>query len=90
MLQAIENLSSSINEDFVKSVELISKSKGKLIVTGVGKSANIGHKIVGTLNSTGTSSSFIHATDAVHGDLGIVKKERRTPDKSNILTKIGL
>lgn len=71
--KAISSLKSSINDDFVKTVNLIFKSKGKLIVTGIGKSALIGMKIVATLNSTGTIATFMHAADAIHGDLGIIQ-----------------
>ncbi|MBK9672488.1 MAG: KpsF/GutQ family sugar-phosphate isomerase [Bacteroidetes bacterium] len=61
--------------DFVKSVELIYHSKGRVIITGIGKSAIIAQKIVATLNSTGTPSSFMHAADAIHGDLGTISNE---------------
>lgn len=64
-----------INEDFAKAVQSILASKGRLVVTGIGKSAIIGQKIVATLNSTGTPSVFMHAADAVHGDLGTLQKE---------------
>lgn len=73
--EAIAKLRDYVNDDFVKSVELIYQSKGRVIVTGIGKSAIIGHKIVASLNSTGTPSIFMHAADAVHGDLGIVQPE---------------
>lgn len=73
--EAISKLKTYINDDFVKSVELIFHSRGRVIVTGIGKSAIIGHKIVASLNSTGTPSIFMHAADAVHGDLGIVQPE---------------
>ncbi len=72
---AIKNLSNSVNEDFIASVNLIFKSKGRVIVTGIGKSANIAQKIVATFNSTGTPSIFMHAADAIHGDLGIVRPD---------------
>lgn len=64
-----------LNMDFVKSVELIYHSKGRVIITGIGKSAIIAQKIVATLNSTGTPSSFMHAADAIHGDLGTISNE---------------
>jgi arabinose-5-phosphate isomerase len=67
-------LSEFINEDFINSIELISRSKGRVIVTGIGKSAIIAQKIVATFNSTGTPSIFMHAADAIHGDLGIIQK----------------
>ena len=73
--KAIAHLVNSLNDDFEKSVNQILNSKGRVIVTGVGKSANIATKIVATLNSTGTPSIFMHAADAIHGDLGNVQKE---------------
>jgi len=72
---AIEGLINSINNDFVKCVELILQSNGRVVVTGIGKSANIAAKIVSTLNSTGTQAVFMHAADAVHGDLGMIRQE---------------
>ena len=69
---AVGKLKNHINSDFVESVKLIYNSKGRLIVTGIGKSANIAQKIVATLNSTGTPAIFMHAADAIHGDLGII------------------
>jgi arabinose-5-phosphate isomerase len=73
--EAISALTNSINESFVKCVELIYHSKGRVIVTGIGKSAIIGSKMVATFNSTGTPSVFMHAADAIHGDLGTIQKE---------------
>lgn len=73
--QAVSNLKQYINEEFVDIVNLIYNSKGRLIITGIGKSAIIGQKIVATLNSTGTPSIFMHAADAIHGDLGIIQPE---------------
>lgn len=73
--EAIESLQSSINQDFIDTVEMIYNLKGRVIVTGIGKSALIAAKIVATFNSTGTSSVFLHAADAIHGDLGIVGKD---------------
>jgi arabinose-5-phosphate isomerase len=72
---AIEGLKDSINNDFVRCVELILQSNGRVVVTGIGKSANIAAKIVSTLNSTGTQAVFMHAADAVHGDLGMIRQE---------------
>ncbi len=72
---AIANLVNYIDDDFAKCVESILLSGGRLIVTGIGKSAVIGSKIVATLNSTGTPSIFMHAADAIHGDLGIIQKD---------------
>ena len=73
--QAILNLSRLINNDFADAVELIYKSKGRVIITGIGKSAIIATKIVATLNSTGTPSVFMHAADAIHGDLGLILED---------------
>ena len=72
---AIEKLTNNINDDFSAAVELIFNSKGRVIVTGIGKSANIANKIVSTFNSTGTPSVFMHAADAIHGDLGIIQPD---------------
>jgi len=72
---AIARLAESINDDFVKSVNDILTTDGRLIITGIGKSAIIGQKIVATLNSTGTPSIFLHAADAIHGDLGMIRKQ---------------
>ena len=71
---SILELSKFVNEDFKNAVKLINSIKGRVIVSGIGKSAIIGRKIVATLNSTGTPSVFMHAAEAVHGDLGIVQK----------------
>jgi arabinose-5-phosphate isomerase len=73
--EAISALTDSINDTFVRCVELIYHSKGRVIVTGIGKSAIIGAKMVATFNSTGTPSVFMHAADAIHGDLGTVQNE---------------
>lgn len=72
---AIRNLQNYINNDFVACVELIYKSKGRVIVTGIGKSAIIAQKIVATFNSTGTPAVFMHAADAIHGDLGTLQQD---------------
>ena len=79
-LQVIDNEANSIlglkpllTDDFEKVVELVYNSKGNVIVSGIGKSANIAQKIVATLNSTGTTAVFMHAADAIHGDLGIIR-----------------
>ncbi len=71
----IDNLSNNITEDFEKSVKDIFKSKGKLIVSGMGKSGIIGKKISATMASTGTPSFFIHPAEAYHGDLGMIERE---------------
>jgi arabinose-5-phosphate isomerase len=73
--KAVQNLVNYIDGDFAKVIEKIINSKGRLIVTGIGKSANIAMKIVASLNSTGTPSIFMHAADAIHGDLGIVQSD---------------
>ena len=73
--KSIKKLIHGIDSDFEKIINLIHKNKGKLIITGIGKSAIIGKKIVATLNSTGTPSFFLHAADAMHGDIGIIQKE---------------
>tara|TARA_B110000908_G_scaffold138551_1_gene164744 strand:+ start:307 stop:1272 length:966 start_codon:yes stop_codon:yes gene_type:complete len=72
---AIKKLERSINDNFVKVIELILSSKGRLIVAGIGKSANIANKMVATFNSTGQPAVFLHAADAIHGDLGNIQKE---------------
>lgn len=72
---AISNLSSLLDSDFSNAVELIYRSKGRVIITGIGKSAIIANKIVATLNSTGTPAIFMHAADAIHGDLGLILKD---------------
>lgn len=64
-----------MDEDFLTSVDRIIQSQGRVIVTGIGKSAIIGQKIVATMNSTGTPAAFMHAADAIHGDLGTIRKE---------------
>ncbi|WP_430399211.1 KpsF/GutQ family sugar-phosphate isomerase [Flavobacterium sp.] len=73
--ESVANLVNYLTDDFAKSVEIIFKSKGRLVITGIGKSAIIAQKIVATLNSTGTPSIFLHASEAVHGDLGMVLPE---------------
>jgi arabinose-5-phosphate isomerase len=73
--QSIIDLKKSIDESFKKTVEIIYKSKGRVVITGIGKSAIVGQKIVSTLNSTGTPALFMHAADAIHGDLGMVQKD---------------
>ncbi|NOZ33888.1 MAG: KpsF/GutQ family sugar-phosphate isomerase [Chlorobi bacterium] len=73
--ESVSKLIEFIDETFAKCVNLIQESNGRVIVTGIGKSAIIAEKITATLNSTGTPSVFMHAADAIHGDLGIVKPE---------------
>ncbi len=72
---AISNLANLLDEGFSNTVKLILNSKGRVIITGIGKSAIIANKIVATLNSTGTPSVFMHAADAIHGDLGLILKD---------------
>lgn len=72
---SISKLIETIDDDFVKVVEEIYHSKGRLVVSGIGKSAIVAQKIVATLNSTGTPSLFMHAADAIHGDLGMVQED---------------
>lgn len=74
-ISELEKLKNRLDEDFVKAVEIIHSAQGKLIVVGIGKSAHVGNKIVATLNSTGTPSQFLHASEAIHGDLGVIQKQ---------------
>lgn len=71
----IENLLNHVDEEFVEVVKLLFACKGRVVVSGIGKSALIGNKIVATLNSTGTPSIFMHAAEAIHGDLGMIQPE---------------
>jgi len=73
--QAIAKLIDYIDDDFTKSVQYILQSKGRVVITGIGKSAIIANKIVATMNSTGTPAIFMHAADAIHGDLGIIQQD---------------
>lgn len=72
---SVRNLQNYINNDFVASVKLIYESKGRVVITGIGKSAIIAQKMVATMNSTGTPAIFMHAADAIHGDLGTIQKD---------------
>jgi len=83
--QSISGLASFINDDFEKAVLAISGIKGRIVVSGIGKSAIIAQKIVATFNSTGTPSIFMHAADAIHGDLGMVQQD----DVVMIISKSG-
>ncbi len=74
-LDNVANLVNFIDETFAKVIVLILESNGRVIITGIGKSAIIAQKIVATMNSTGTPSIFMHAADAIHGDLGIIQKD---------------
>lgn len=73
--EAIGHLITELDTGFAQAVELIFKSQGNVVVTGIGKSAIIAQKIVATFNSTGTNAVFMHAADAIHGDLGIIRDE---------------
>jgi arabinose-5-phosphate isomerase len=83
--RSINELSGLINEDFETSVTTINQCKGRLVVSGIGKSAIVAQKIVATLNSTGTPSLFLHAADALHGDIGMVQQD----DVVMIISKSG-
>lgn len=83
--QSIEGLIPFINEDFVKATEVIHASSGRVIISGIGKSAIIAQKIVATLNSTGTPAIFLHAADAIHGDLGMMQPN----DVAMLISKSG-
>jgi arabinose-5-phosphate isomerase len=82
---SIAGLSKFINDDFEKAVDTIRNCKGRLIISGVGKSGIVAQKIAATLNSTGTPSLFMHAADAIHGDLGMIQKD----DVVMLLSKSG-
>lgn len=73
--KALENLLPYIDENFEKAVKAIYECKGRLVISGIGKSAIVAQKIVASLNSTGTPSLFLHAADAIHGDIGMVQNE---------------
>lgn len=73
--QAVQKLQHSIDEQFYRAVEIIRNSTGRVVLTGIGKSGLIARKIVATMNSTGTAAFYLHPTDALHGDLGMVRKE---------------
>ncbi|HMT75818.1 MAG TPA: KpsF/GutQ family sugar-phosphate isomerase [Chitinophagaceae bacterium] len=73
--RSIDGLSAFVNKDFENAVKSIAESKGRVVVSGIGKSAIIAQKIAATLNSTGTPSLFMHAADAIHGDLGMIQQE---------------
>lgn len=74
-LSGLSRMAEHIDESFARLVQIILQSKGRVVITGIGKSAIIAQKIVATLNSTGTPSIFMHAADAIHGDLGIIQQE---------------
>ena len=83
--RSISELSDLVNEEFEKAVTAIHHCKGRLVISGIGKSAIVAQKIVSTLNSTGTPSIFLHAADAIHGDIGMVQQ----PDVVMIISKSG-
>lgn len=74
-ISELESLRDRLDHNFEKAVEIIDKAKGKLIIVGIGKSAHVANKMVATLNSTGTPSQFLHAAEAIHGDLGVIQKQ---------------
>lgn len=84
-MQSVGRLKDFLNDDFARAVEVIHQSKGRVVVTGIGKSAIIAQKIVATFNSTGTPAIFMHAADAIHGDLGMIQPD----DVSVIISKSG-
>src|ERR1044072_4316229 len=73
--KAIAALKNYINDAFEQAVNLINKTNGRVVITGIGKSAIIAQKIVATMNSTGTPAVFMHAADAIHGDLGTIQAD---------------
>src|SRR5206468_8421501 len=73
--EAIRQLSGQLDSRFEKAIDWLAQCKGRIVVSGIGKSAIIAQKIVATLNSTGSPSLFLHAADAIHGDLGMVQQE---------------
>jgi arabinose-5-phosphate isomerase len=83
--QSVSGLATFINKDFVNAVEHITASKGRLVISGIGKSAIVAQKIVATMNSTGTPALFMHAADAIHGDLGMIQQD----DVVMIISKSG-
>lgn len=82
---AVANLANFVNNDFENAVSTVFESKGRLVISGIGKSAIIAQKIVASLNSTGTPSLFMHAADAIHGDLGMIQQD----DVVMIISKSG-
>jgi arabinose-5-phosphate isomerase len=83
--QAVSDLAASIQPSFEKIIHVLNDMKGRLVISGIGKSAIVGQKIVATLNSTGTPSIFMHAADAIHGDLGMIQHD----DVVMIISKSG-
>lgn len=74
-ISELNHLKNRIDESFATAVEIINNATGKLIIVGIGKSAHVGNKIVATLNSTGTPAQFLHAAEAIHGDLGVIQRQ---------------
>ncbi|WP_395093783.1 SIS domain-containing protein [Vaginella massiliensis] len=74
-IEELNRIADRISDSFEKAVETIFNTKGKLVICGIGKSAHIAQKIVATLNSTGTPTQFLHASEAIHGDLGLLQSE---------------
>ncbi len=74
-IEGLNFLSKKINNNFIKAIRIIKKAKGKIIVTGIGKSGIIAKKFAATLSSTGSPAQFIHSTEASHGDLGMISKK---------------
>src|SRR5437763_12212698 len=72
---AVKNLADFLDESFEAGIEALASCKGRVVISGIGKSAIIAQKIVATLNSTGSPAIFLHAADAIHGDLGMVQQE---------------
>ncbi len=83
--EAIASLQTMVNDDFERAVKAIYETKGRVVISGIGKSALIAQKLVATLNSTGTPAIFLHAADAIHGDLGMVQQD----DVVMIISKSG-
>ncbi len=93
--RALESIADQLSDDFASVICTINDKKGKVVVSGIGKSAHIANKIVATLNSTGTFSQFLHAAEAIHGDLGLIQendvvivlsKSGNTPEIKNLVT----
>jgi len=84
-IEALQKMSTFIDDTFTKAVKLIHQCKGRIVISGIGKSAIIAQKIVATLNSTGTPALFMHAADAIHGDLGMITEQ----DIAIVISKSG-
>ena len=79
--EALYKMAERLDQNFLDAIELIMHTKGKLIITGVGKSGLVGAKMAATFASTGTSSFFLHPTEALHGDLGMIGKDDRSEER---------